>query len=173
MLLFASGETLEWANYPGLELWKFLNLAIFTTAAIFVLRKPISHALLARRGAIQQELVAAQQERERALAQVAEADNLLGRLHEDVRVVHKQADEEARSERERLAAATAREMEKLKQQSQREVETAGKLARKELRQFLAQRSIELARESVRSQMRPEDDTALIKENIGDLRRTTV
>jgi len=26
---------------------------------------------------------------------------------------------------------------------------------------------------VRNQMRPEDDTALIKENLGDLRRTTV
>jgi F0F1-type ATP synthase membrane subunit b/b' len=107
------------------------------------------------------------------LAQVADADNLLSRLHEEVRAVHKQADEEAKSERDRMAAATAREMEKLKQQSQREIDTAGKLARKELRQFLAQRSIELARESVRNQMRPEDDTALIKENIGDLRRTTV
>jgi F-type H+-transporting ATPase subunit b len=164
---------MEWFNYPGLELWKFLNLAIFTTAAIFVLRKPISQALLSRRDAIRQELVAAQQERERALAQIAEADSLLNRLHEDVRKVHKQADEEAKSERERLAASTEREMEKLKQQSQREVDTAGKLARKELRQFLAQRSIELARESVRNQMRPEDDTALIKDNIGDLRRTTV
>ena len=164
---------MEWFNYPGLELWKFLNLAIFTAAAIFILRKPINQALLARRDAIKQELLAAQQERERALAQVADADNLLSRLHEEVRAVHKQADEEAKSERDRMAAATAREMEKLKQQSQREIDTAGKLARKELRQFLAQRSIELARESVRNQMRPEDDTALIKENIGDLRRTTV
>ena len=164
---------MEWANYPGLELWKFLNLAIFTTAAIFVLRKPISQALLSRREAIRQELVAAQQERERALAQIAEADSLLNRLHEDVRTIHKQADEEAKSERERLAASTEREMEKLKQQSQREIEMAGKLARKELRKFLAERSIELASESVRSQMRAEDDTALIKENIGDLRRTTV
>jgi F-type H+-transporting ATPase subunit b len=173
MLLLASGESLQWANYPGLELWKFLNLAIFTTVAIFILRKKINEALLARRGAIQQELVAAKQERERALAKVADADNLLSRLHEDVRAVHKQADEEAKSERERLAASTAREMEKLKQQSQREVEMAGKVARKELRQFLAQRSIEFARESVRNQMRPEDDTTLIRENIGDLRRTTV
>ena len=164
---------MEWFNYPGLELWKFLNLAIFTAAGIFILRKPISQALLSRREAIKQELVTAQQERERALAQVADADSRLSRLHEDVRAVHKQADEEAKSERERLAAGTAREMEKLKQQSQREIDTAGKLARKELRQFLAQRSIELARESVRNQMRPEDDTALIKENIGDLRRTTV
>ena len=164
---------MEWFNYPGLELWKFINLAIFTGAGIFVLRKPISQALMARRGAIQQELVAAQQERERALAQVQEADNHLSRLHEDVRTLHRQADEEARAERARLAAATQSEMEKLKQQSQREIDTAGKLARKELRQFLAQRSIELARESVRNQMRPEDDTALIKENLGDLRRTTV
>jgi F0F1-type ATP synthase membrane subunit b/b' len=64
-------------------------------------------------------------------------------------------------------------MEKLKEQSQREIETADKLARKELRKYLAKRSVELARESVRHQMRPEDDTALIRENIGDLRRTTV
>src|SRR6185295_15283909 len=158
MLLLASGEWMEWFNYPGLELWKFLNLAIFTAAGIFILRKPISQALLSRREAIKQQLVTAQQERERALAQVADADSRLSRLHEDVRAVHKQADEEAKSERERLAAGTSRE-----------IETAGKLARKELRQFLAQRSIELARESVRNQMRPEDDTALIKENIGDLR----
>lgn len=173
MLLLASGEWMEWFNYPGLELWKFLNLAIFTTAGLFVLRKPISQALRARGEAIKQELVTAQQERERALALVAEADDRLSRLHEDVRALHKQADEEARSERERLAASATREMEKLKQQSQREIDTAGKVARKELRQFLAKRSIEVARESVRSQMRPEDDTALIKENIGDLRRTTV
>jgi len=164
---------MEWFNYPGLELWKFLNLAIFTTAAIFVLRKKINEALLSRRDAIKQELVAAQQEREQALAKVADADNLLSRLDEDLRVVQAQADAEAKSERDRLAAATAREMEKLKQQAQREVEVADKLARKELRKYLAQRSIELARESVRNQMRPEDDTALIKENIGDLRRTTV
>ncbi|HET6979984.1 MAG TPA: ATP synthase F0 subunit B [Pyrinomonadaceae bacterium] len=171
MLLLSVGES--WFNYPGLEAWKFLNLAIFTAAGIFVLRKKISEALLARRDAIKQEIVSAQQERETALAKVAEADNLLSRVVDDVRVLRQQADEEAKAERQRLTSATEREMEKMKQQSQREVETAGKLARKELRQYLAQRSIEVARESVRSQMRPEDDTALIKDNIGDLRRTTV
>ena len=51
---------MEWFNYPGLELWKFLNLAIFTAAAIFVLRKKINEALLARREAIQQELIGRQ-----------------------------------------------------------------------------------------------------------------
>ena len=164
---------MEWFNYPGLEIWKFLNLAIFTTAAIFVLRSKINEALLSRRDAIKQELVAAQTAREQALAKVTEADDLLTRVDEHVGAIHKQAQQEAKAERQRLSEAAAREIDKLKQQGEREIEAAGKLARKELRQFLAQRSVELARESVRSQMRPEDDTLLIKENLGDLRRSTV
>jgi F0F1-type ATP synthase membrane subunit b/b' len=164
---------MEWFNYPGLEIWKFLNLAIFTSVAIYILRRPISAALAARREAIRQELVTAQTEREQALARVSEAEDLLSRLDEHVGAIRKQALNEAKTEKERLAAAAEVEIEKLKQQGQREMEVAGKLARKELRQFLAQRSVELARETVRGQMRPEDDTRLIKDNIGDLRRTTV
>jgi len=167
---------MEWldtyANYPGLELWKFVNLAIFTAAAIFVLRKPISAALSARRGAIQRELTQAHNEREQALAKVAEADALLSRVDDDVRAVREQARQEAESERERMAAATQRELEKMKEQAQREIERANKVARKQLQHFLATRSIELARKSISSQMRPEDDTILIKESIGGLRRTT-
>lgn len=164
---------MEWFNYPGLELWKFLNLAIFASAFIYVLRKPISSVLGARREAIRQELVAAQTEREQALARVTEAEDLLSRVDEHVTSIRKQAQQEAKSEKSRLAGAAQNEIEKLKQQAQRELEVADKLARKELRQFLAERSVELARETVRTQMKPEDDTLLIKENIGDLRRTTV
>ena len=167
-------EWLEtWFNYPGLEVWKFINLAIFTAAAIYVLRSKISAALSGRRGAIQQELVTAQNEREQALARVAEADTLLSRVVDDVRKLQEQARQEAEAERQRLATGTAREMEKLNLQAQREMERADKLARKELRQYLAKRSVDLARESVRNQLRPEDDTRLINENIGELRRTTV
>ena len=175
MLLLASfREWLEpWFNYPGLEVWKFLNLAIFLAAAIFVLRKKINNLLLARREAIQQELLTAQAEREQALARVAEADDLLSRVDEHVSAIHKQATQEAEAERKRLAQATTNEKDKLKQQAQREIESANKLARKQLREFLAKRSVELARASVQKHMRPEDDRLLIKESIGDLRRTTV
>src|ERR1044072_4479830 len=107
MLLLLSAES--WFNYPGLEAWKFLNLAIFTAAAIYVLRKPISQALSSRREAIPQELITAQQEREQAQARVAEADSMLGRLNDDVRTVEAQAREEAKSERQRIATSTERE----------------------------------------------------------------
>ena len=84
MLLFISGEWMERFNYPGLEIWKFLNLAIFTAAALYVLRKPISAALATRREAIRQELIAAQTEREQALTRVSEAEDLLSRVDEHV-----------------------------------------------------------------------------------------
>src|ERR1044072_9624501 len=53
-------QAAEWYNYPGLELWKFANLAIFPGVGIYILRKPISQALQSRRGAVKQQLITAQ-----------------------------------------------------------------------------------------------------------------
>lgn len=170
-ILFASD--VSWLNYPGLEAWKFLNLAIFLAIMIYVLRSKISEALGSRRDAIKQEIVQAQQQRERALAQVADADTLLIRLDADIQSVREQAHKEAEGERARLATAAERELEKMKQQAQREMETADKIARKQLREFLAQRSVEVARETIKAQMRPEDEAVLISQSIGELRRTRV
>jgi F0F1-type ATP synthase membrane subunit b/b' len=173
MHILAFLELPAWANYPGLEAWKFFNLFFFIAVMVFILRRKISDALATRRDAIKQELIDAQQRRERALAQVAEADTLLTRLEADIQSVHQQAQEEAKSERERLAASTSRELEKLEQQARREMETAEKVARKQLRQFFAKRSIEVARRTVSTQMKPDDDAALIRESIGELRRARV
>ena len=77
MYILAAVELPAWANYPGLEAWKFFNLAVFIAVMIYLLRRKISEALAQRRDAIKQELIDAQQRRERALAQVAEANTLL------------------------------------------------------------------------------------------------
>ena len=173
MIIFAFAEGAAWYNYPGLELWKFFNLALFTAFGIYILRKPISAALATRREAIKQELVQAQEAKAQAVEKLAEADSQLSRLDTDVRTVRDQSRHEADAERQRVATATAREIEKLKQQAEREMETADKVARKALRQFFARKSVQLAREKVRTQMRPEDDRQLIEQSIGELRRARV
>ncbi|HEY8413459.1 MAG TPA: ATP synthase F0 subunit B [Pyrinomonadaceae bacterium] len=173
MIALAFLDWQDWFNYPGLEIWKFLNLAIFLVVAIYILRRPISEALGTRREAIKQELVQAREQKAQALAKLAEADSLLSRLDADVRAIQEHAHQEAESERQRVAAATTAEVEKLKQQAEREIQTADKVARKALREFFAKRSVELARETVRSRMRPEDDRHLMEESIGELRRARV
>lgn len=173
MIALAFAEGAPWYNYPGLELWKFANLAIFTAIAIYVLRRRIAEALATRRDAIKQELIEAQEQKAQAVAKMSEAEALLSRLHGEVSTIAENARQEADAERQRVAAAASLELDKLKLQAEREMETADKVARKELRQFLAQRSIEVARENVRGRMEPEVDRALIEESIGELRRARV
>ncbi len=169
LLVFAP----EWLDYPGLELWKFGNLAIFTTLAILALRRPVGAALVARREAIRRELIKAETERKEASAKLEEAEALEARLESDVKAVQEQAKSEAEAERHRLAIATQQEMEKLRTQAQREIEIADKVARKTLRQFLAHRSVELARETIVGQISADDDSRLIGKNVGELRGTRV
>jgi hypothetical protein len=61
-------------------------------------------------------------------------------------------------------------MERLKTQAARELELDRKATRKGLQQFLANRSLEIAKQSVINELRPEDDLRLIRERIGELRR---
>ena len=173
MYILAALELPEWFNYPGLEAWKFLDLAIFVGVMIYILRRPIADALAGRRDAIKQEMVDAEMKRARAMEKANEAQAQLEHLDADIQSVREQANKEAESERERQAAATTRELDKLKQQANREMETADKVARKQLREFFAMKSIDVARQSIRTQMRPEDEAALINESVGELRRTRV
>lgn len=172
--LFASEGEPSWAetylNYPGLEAWKFINLAIFLGAGAYILGGKLRDALRARREGIQELLANADKERDAAQLRLNEAEALVGRVDTDVAEVLKRAKAEAQAERERLNEATEKEIEKMRHQAHRQIETAGKVARKELQKFLAGRSVELARESVRTQIRPEDDARLIEEDIGHLRR---
>ena len=173
LLLLVKTDWAGWLNYPGLEAWKFINLAVFIAAAIYLLGRRLKEAILARREGIRLEVVEAESAREAALAKLAEAEALLERVDADVANVRQHARKEADLERERLAAGTEGEAEKLRVHAQREIETAGKAAKKELRRFLAQRSVELARDRVRTNIKAEDDVRLLTESIGELRRSRV
>jgi F-type H+-transporting ATPase subunit b len=167
--LLAPADLDRWFNYPGLELWKFLDLGIFLAVAIFLLKRRMRDALEARRESIRSELLKAQRERDEAIAQLAAAEALLARLDSDVAALRDEARKEAELERQRLRAATDAELEKLRLETQKDIERAGKIARQELRRFLALRSVQLARESVIRDLRPEDDVRLIASSIAELR----
>ena len=162
-----------WLNYPGLELWKFINLAIFLGVAFFILRRRLADALQARREGIRQELLQAQMERDEALARLAEAEALLAHLDADVAKVREQSLAEAEEERQRIRIATDHELEKLKQQAQRDIETAGKVARQELRRFLAERSVQIAKESILKDINADDDVRLIGTSLAELRGSRI
>lgn len=170
ILVFAfAGEGAPWWNYPGLEAWKFFNLLVFILAAIYILRRPLTDALKGRRERIREELRKAQDERDRAIDEMKSIEARLARLDEEVAIIRQHAEQAAQAERDRMSAETAAELAKLRETSQREIETAGKVARQELKEFAARQSLKLAEEAIRREIRTEDDTRLIGlsvENLG-------
>ena len=166
--LLIAGSGSSWYNYPGWEAWKFLNLFLFIGLLFYFLKRPLSESLVARRESIRRDLMRAQEERNAAQAKLEEVEARLARLNAEVEAVRAQAQRDAAAERERIERATEEEMRKLRDQAQREIESAGKVARQELRRQAAEESVRLAEEMIRRDMRPEDDARLIGEYVEEL-----
>ena len=162
-----------WWNYPGLELWKFVNLAIFIAGGLYLHRRfgrPIREALRARSEGIKRELQRAREERDQALAKLAEVEARFEKLGAEVAAVKEKAKAEADVEKARLTAATESEIAKLREQATREIESAGKAARHELRRFAAEESVRIAEEILEKDIRPEDDARLTSLTVNELGR---
>ena len=167
--LFALEEP-RWWDYPGFELWKFINLAVFVFVLIIAMRKffRVPEMFKDRKETIKRELARAQQERDAAVAKLKEVEERLARLDSEVQDIKEKSKVEAAEERERIAHSTETEVAKLSEQAQREIENAGKAAKKELRRYTAEQSVQMAEQLIRREMRPEDDARLISHNLEDL-----
>ena len=172
MLSFADVDS--WLNYPGLELWKFVNLALFVGAILYLHRRfgrPLSEALRLRRERIKRELEKAREEETQAVKKLAEVDARLKLLDSETSAIRAQTELEAESEQGRIKRATEAEITKLRQQAQREIESAAKAAVHELRRFAAEQSVAVAREAIQRDIRGEDDSRLIRVSVEQLGRT--
>ena len=160
-----------WLDYPGLELWKFVNLAIFIGLALYLHRKfgrPIREAFRSRSETIKQELATARLERDQALAKLTEVETLFSKLDTEIVRIKEQAQVEAAAERKRMEAATEQEITKIREQAKREIESAGKAARHDLRKFAATESVRIAEEILRKEIRPDDDARITNQNVQQL-----
>jgi F0F1-type ATP synthase membrane subunit b/b' len=168
--LFLASDGASWWNYPGFELWKFVNLFVFVAIIVYVLTRKVKLGELfkARRESIKTELQRAQQERDAALAKLQEVEERLARLDGEVNTIQEQSKREAAAERDRIAKSTEAEVTKLGEQAKREIESAGKAARQSLRVYAAETSVRMAEDIIRREMRSEDDVRLISRNVEEL-----
>ena len=160
----------KWWDYPGFEVWKFVNLFIFVGALVFVLvrKAKLGEAFKTRREGIKAELNKARIERDAALAKLKEVEERLSGLNAETATIKEKAEREAADERERITQSTEAEITKLSAQAQREIENAGKAAKNELRRFTAEQSVRMAEDLIKRDLRPEDDARLIGRNIEEM-----
>ena len=156
---------MKWWNYPGFEVWKFLNLAIFVSILVYLLKKPLSEAFKAKREAIRAELIKAEEEKQAALLRLTSAEANLARIGTQSDEIVEKAQREAAEEKARIERETEEEASRLQQQATSEVERKAQQARAELRRFSAEESIRLAEEKIKQNINAAKDAELIKANI--------
>jgi F0F1-type ATP synthase membrane subunit b/b' len=162
-----------WLNYPGLELWKFVNLLVFVVCALYLHRRfgrPVREALRSRGERIKHELARAQEERDQAVAKLAEVETRFADLDAEITAIKERAKLEGDAERERIKLATEEEISRIREQAKREIESAGKAARHELRRFAATESVRLAEEMLKIEIGPDDDARLTSKSVRELGR---
>ena len=162
-----------WVNYPGLELWKFVNLLVFIICALYLHRRfgrPVREALRSRGERIKHDLAKAQEERNQALTKLAEVETRFADLDAEILAIKEKAKVEGAAERERIRLATEQEVSRIREQAKREVESAAKAARHELQRFAANESVRLAEDILRSEIGPDDDARLTSNSVRELGR---
>lgn len=167
-LAFFDSAAAPWWDYPGLELWKFVNLGIFVLGMLYLIKRPLSEAFRTRRETIRRELAEAREERDQALSKLGAVEERLRGLDAEVQGLAEQSKLQAQAEQERIARETEKEMSMLRQQAQREIESSAKVARQQLRRFAARQSVKHAEELVRRELRPADDARLIQSSVEQL-----
>lgn len=155
----------KYLNYPGLEAWKFLNLAIFVAILAYLLKKPLGDAFKARREAIRAELIRAEEERKAALAKLTSAEARLASLDNERQLVLNKAKQEADLEKARILEQTDSEVAKLREQTEGEVSRLVQQTKMELKRFSAEESVRRAEEKLRSRIDANADANLVKSGI--------
>ena len=104
LLAFSAAEETPWWDYPGFELWKFANLAVFVAALVYIMTRKakLGEVFKSRSETIKQELARAQQERDAALGKLKEVEERLARIDTEVATIREQAVSEAAEERDRI-----------------------------------------------------------------------
>ena len=141
---------------------KAINLIFFIGVMYYLLRKPVREFFVTRLAEVRAMLERAAKVKAEAEAKMNELNARLSRLDTELAEIRNQAEREAQTERARLEAEAKADAEKLRVTAQREIESAKQAALVQLREFTANKSVELAEQLIRRELTPQDDAKLLQ-----------
>lgn len=160
----------ESSERPGMEAWKWANFILLAGLLGYLISKNLGPMLVERSREIQDGLAAGVKAKAEADARAVAVQSRLAGLG----AVVAQLKAEALRDREREAARIRREadleLDRLSRHEAFEIETAGKMARLEIRREAARLAIELAERKLRARMSPDAQSELLATFADDLAR---
>ncbi len=142
-------------------IWKVLNFLMLAGGLGYLLVKNLGPALAASRNAIADGLAAGEKAQKDAAARSAAVQAKLANLGQEIIAMQAGAKAERDREADRIRHEAQAEIARIRTQSEYEIESAGKLARLELRRYAAKLALDLAEQKVRARMSPEAQAGLL------------
>lgn len=159
-VLLADPVLLAGGLHPAIP--KAVNLAIFLTVMYLLVRKPAREFFAERLATVRATLDRAAKEKAEAEAKINELNARLSKLDVEVAEIRAQAEREALAESARLKAEAQADADKLRATAKREIEGAKQAALVQLREFTANKAVELAEQLIRRELTPQDDAKLLQ-----------
>ena len=138
-----------------------VNLIVFVLLLYFLLRKPAREFFSSRLAEVRATLERAAKDKDEANKRLSEINSRLERLDADVAEIAAQAEREAAVEQERMENESRIDAERLRQMAIREIEAAKQSALLELRDFAAEKAVQLAEQIIRKELTLDDDKRLV------------
>ena len=149
---------------------KWANFAILAVGLGYMLVKLLPKNFAERTAAIQKDLTEAQAVKRDAEARAAKVDAQVKSLGADIERFRKESAQEMAHEGERIRLDTAAQIQRISDQVAMEIESAGKAARRQLRQYSWELALKLAEDRLRAKLDNATDAALVDGFVADLGR---
>jgi F-type H+-transporting ATPase subunit b len=158
------------AEDPMLETWKWANFALLAIGLGYMLMKVLPQNFAERTATIQKDIKEAQALKADAERRATDVEKRVAALGSDIEAFRSQSAQEMAAEGERIRMETAAQIARMEQQATLEIESAAKIARRELRQYSAELALKLAEERVRAKLDGATEAALVDGFVADLGR---
>lgn len=142
-------------------LWAWANFLMLAGILGYMIAKKGGPWFAERSESIRRGIAEAEKIRAQAEASAAEVSRRLAGLQTEIEKLRTLAREEQAAEAGRIREQIASDLARMQQHTAREIESAGKAARVELKRYAAQLAIDLAEQKIRRNMTPEVQAALV------------
>jgi F-type H+-transporting ATPase subunit b len=150
--------------------WKWANFAILAAVLGYLLGKVLPAFFRSRTEEIHKDIRESARMKEEALRRAAEVEQKMAVLSTEVEKLRSEARKEMAVEGERIRRDTEAQIARMQAQSEMEIESAGKIARQELKKYAASLAVDLAEQRIRSAMSPQTQDVLVERVVADLAR---
>ena len=155
------GRWLHLDKESSARLFEYLNFAILAGAVLFGLLKYLPKTFRENRENIRHQLVDARTATKQANERLAEIEQRLGRLDEEIAAISKQAEKDSVEDEARIKASIQEERKRIVDGVTKDIAAAGNAAQRDLKRFAAGLAVDRAAQQVA--LSDADDQALMQE----------